>query len=471
MKNFLLILSIVCLSFSGYANREIVVKGNILGIRGGQYANKPVQVSIIEDFITNTKKVIKKGTTDQHGNFNLKLNLPNIEFAFIEFEKVERTLYLTPGKTYFVKVQAPLKDLSQSHGFFAKDSRSAIIVNKRKQEINYLIDSLEQLTSDFLFNFPGRRRNYPAVKLFTDSLEANFKPVKNSFFQKYLTYKVGEMHMFGLRAFRKDFAKKYFDSQSGVCDHIQSMHVFNTFFKGHMKNGIQTQDNSPFHNYILKGDLDRMLTEVYKTETYNKELNELILLKGLFEISNSYFYRKSRLNKTLDKIISNTAYPRHAIIAKNIKGKLNHLENGYAAPNIQLTYSGTQFNLSDYRGKYVYLCFFKGWDTQFEKEIKIINYLKQRYEKDLEVVCISTDIDTSTYHTFLKGQLDQKNIFHYNYKAKILMDYRLKDFRVQNSSIAPGKYFLISPQGTIVYGDAKAPSQGFEYDLRKIIIQ
>lgn len=470
LKNILAIL-FFALSISSFATGEVVIKGNISGDRGGTYVNSPVQITIIEDFITNTKKVIAKGTTDDHGNYEIKFKLAKTTFAFLEFGKVERTLYIDPAKAYFVSVKAPLLELEKSHGFFAKDVRKAKIINRYPTEINTLVDSLEYLSSTFLYEHPAERKSYKYVKAFTDSLQTKFKTVQSTFFKTYLHFKTAELKMFVMRTYRKDFAKQYLDHSAGLADNIQSMHVFNAFFNGHMENGIQTQDNSPFHNYMLRGDLDNMLSEVYKTSNYNRELNELILLKGLFEISNSNFYRKNRLNITLDKVIATTAHPIHKIIAFNIKRKLNHLESGYPAPNIQIRYANTNFNLGDYKGKYVYLCFFKAWDIEFENEIKIINYLKERYEGDLEVVCIATDIDISTYNAFLKKQIDTKNFFHYNYNVEMLSEYRLKDFRVEKTTMDPNKYFLIGPQGNIIYNDAKSPSKGFEYDLRKIIIQ
>jgi hypothetical protein len=472
MKVFLIIFSFLYFTFNSYGTGEaIIVKGSVKGTSGGEYANRPVSISIIEDFITNTRKVIKTGFTDEHGNYNLKVQLRKTQFAIISLKKVERTIYLAPGKSYFVNISAPIKDLDNSHGFFAKDVRKAVIENLYPGEVNYLIDSLERMSSGFLSKSGSNRRSYKYVKQFTDSIELTFKSVDNPFFKKYLNFKTGELKMFVLRQFRDEFAKMYLDDAKGLSDNIQGMQVFNMFFKGNMKNGIQTEDKSPFHTYILKGDLNRMLTEVYQKENYNRELNELILLKGLFEISNSYFYRKSRINITLDKIISSTIYPRHIIIAKNIKGYLNHLSAGYPAPVVELSYDEVNFNLANHKGKYVYMCFFKAWNTAFEKEVEILNYLKRRYKDELEVVCIATDIERKTYDTFLAKQLNKEFFYYYNHDSKLLSDYRLKGFRVQKTSISPEKYFLIGPKGNIIYGDAKAPSERFEYELRKIILK
>ena len=472
MKTFLVILSFLCLSVNSFGiTQSVIIKGSVTGTNGGRYLNQPVNISIIEDFITNTRKVIKKGFTDEYGNYNLSVQLKKTQFAIITLKKVERTLFLSPGKSYFVNITAPIKDLENSHGFFAKDVRKAVIKNLYPGEINFLIDSLERMSATFLYTSGSKRRNYKFVKLFTDSVQITFKSFKNQFFAKYLDFKIAELQMYVLRQFRDEFANSYFDNSSGLSDNIQGMQVFNMFFKGHMKNGIQTLDKSPFHTYILKGDLNRMLAEVYKKNNFNKELNELILLKGLFEISNSYFYRKSRINITLDKLINSTAYPKHIIIANNIKKHLNHLSSGYPAPLISINYDEVNFNLGDLKGKYVYICFFKAWNTSFEKEVEIIDYLKERYKDELEVVCIATDIERKTYDSFLSKQLNKKYFYYYNHNPKLLSDYRIKDFRVQKSSISSEKYFLVGPKGNIIYGDAKSPSERFEYDLRKIILK
>jgi len=121
MKNYLIIFLIACCSISSFATgKAVVIKGSIKGIKGFVYAKQPVKILIIEDFITNTKKVIKSGFTDEFGNYELSVSILKTQFAFIQFKKVERTLYIAPGKSYFINVFAPIKDLENSHGFFCE---------------------------------------------------------------------------------------------------------------------------------------------------------------------------------------------------------------------------------------------------------------------------------------------------------------------------------------------------------------
>ena len=180
------------------------------------------------------------------------------------------------------------------------------------------------------------------------------------------------MQMYVMRKFRDDFVKHHFKPNSNYANNVQSMHVLNTFFAGNIKHNILSNDNAPFHKAMLQTNLNKMLNEISPSTSENRELNELILLKGILEISEVYYYRKSHLTATLNKIIETTVHPTHKEIAQNIKKKINDLEIGITAPELSIQYEETNFKLSDYKGKYVYLCFFRGWDLSFQKELEII---------------------------------------------------------------------------------------------------
>ena len=222
---------------------------------------------------------------------------------------------------------------------------------------------------------------------------------------------------------------------------------------------------------MLQTNLHKMLLEVSPSTSDNRELNELILMKGIVEIADVYYYRKSILSNALDKIIATTSYPIHKEIAKNIKAQINHLEIGTKAPSISIKNETRNFDIEKYKGKYLYISFFRGWDVYFQKELEIINYLKERYKDDLDVVCISTDIDIKTYNDFIAQQDESDFIYHYNFNPQILIDYRIPDFRMQETHQwqKPSSHVLVGPKGTIVYNHAKSPSKGFEYDFRLLI--
>lgn len=447
------------------------ITGNIKGMSGGNYAKQTVEVFVVRDFITNDNELIHSASTDEFGNFSLNFKIAQTEIGFIRLGKVERILFFEPGNNYYIPIRAELKKLAASNGFFAKDVLQAYIKNKSAADINYWIDSLDYTCSNFLANNPQKRKSYKSIKSFCDSITNAFEQVDKPFFKSYLTYKVAELQMFVLRTFRNDFIKFHFTPNKNYASNVQAMHVFNSFFKGNLQQNILSNDKSSFHRALLTNNLDKMLIDIHPSTADNKELNELILMKGLLEISDLYYYRKSKLTDVLDNIIKTTSHPLHQKIARNIKGKISHLEVGSKAPDFDISAAGRNIKLSDYRGKYLYLSFFRGWDLNFKKELETIHYLRKRYGDDLEVLCISSDIDLKTFTEF-KASVDEANfIVHYGFQPSLLSDYRVPDFRMQETHYwqTPSIYFLIDPQGNIVYNPAKPPSKGFEYDLRLLI--
>lgn len=461
----------LCLSILPILANETTLLGTIKGFDGGTYSNSPVEVFIVRDFITYKKETLQKGLTDDHGNFKLSFHHTDTHIAILKLGRVERTLFIEPGKSYYIPVKASLKKLQGSKGFFAKDSQKATIKNSTYGELNYLIDTLDKTCSSFLSEHPFKRKNYSSIKHFTDSIALHYQSVNKPYFQKYLQFKIAELHMFVMRKFRDEFVKLHFSSTKNYASNVQSMHVLNAFFKGNIKHNILSDDNSPFHRAMLQTNLTKMLFEVNPSTSDNQELNELLLMKGILEISDVYYYRKSKLTDALDQIIATTSFPIHKEIAKNIKGKINHLEIGTKAPYLSIENDGRNFNIENYRGKYLYISFFRGWDIDFKKELEIIHYLQQRYEEDLSVVCISTDIDLKTYQNFIAQQDEASFIYHYNFDPQILIDYRIPDFRMQETHQwqKPSSHVLVGPHGKIIFNHAKSPSKGFEYDFRLLI--
>ena len=235
--------------------------GNIKGTEGGSYKNSSVEILVVKDFITYKKEVAHSSETDQNGNFKLTFKNTDTHIAILKLGKVERTLFIEPGKSYYVPVKAPLKKLMASNGFFAKDSRKAIIKNSTQGELNFLIDTLDRTCSNFLADNPIKRKSYKSIKSFTDSIEKVYENNEKPYFKRYLAFKMAEMQMYVMRKFRSDFVARHFGKNNNYASNIQSMHVLNSFFAGTVKNDILSDDNSPFHTAMLKTDLSTMLFE------------------------------------------------------------------------------------------------------------------------------------------------------------------------------------------------------------------
>lgn len=449
----------------------ITIKGNVKDITGEKAPVAFFRIELMEEYLTGRRVLLTEAAVDAHGNFESTFSLDETALVFLDFGKVERSLYCVPGKAYFVKVRAPFTALSFNHGFMAKDVLAATITNTYPTELNYMIDSLEKQCSDFLFDPTINRKQRLVVFDFTDSLKVQFTAVKDDFFQTYLNSKISELKMFFYRTRRNVFFENYLVPLKNITSNpMQSRLVYN-FFKGNFKNIHLSFKERIVVTAILKKDIEGLKNLLYPENIpINEEIKELIVLIGLYEIRFMEAFNRVHLINFLTEFIAQSKFKKHQLIARNIMYQINHLKPGNPAPKLHVNSLQSYFDLAEDRSEYVYLCFFKSWDESMLNEFKVMNFLQRRFERDLKIICVSTDIDTNNLKQF-KQQLHQQKIavevYHYGYDVDILIDYRLEDFRIDRSNVeALQKYFLIHPNGEMVLSPAQKPSKGFEYAFK-----
>ena len=455
-----------------FASATTVIKGHIQGVDGKAYGNKTFNVEVVEDFITFTKTTLFSGKSGKHGDFEVNVELKNTSFLFISFDKVQRTFYAESGKSYYVDIKVPVEGLSNKSKGFSKNIAPANIINTYKKELNYLIDTLDYACSKFLQNNVAERKDGKRVTLFIETLRVEFEGIKSVYFQDYLRYKEAELMLYSYRDMRKVFSVKYFEKEKNIAGHVQKMHVFSSFFKGNLRFNILIDDRSPFHKMFNKGDLDGCLKLIYQSNSNNRELRELLLLKGIYEVHSQEYYKLRKEVRILDKIIESSAYPANRKIALHMKQNITHLKESYPAPSLKIEGEKEQFDLALYKNKYVYLAFFNAWDDSFDKEVEVMEMLKRTYKNELEIVCVSIDPDTVKFAELKKTYQNGIQFIHYNFQSEVLFNFNIEDFRLDRYDIENiAKYYLIDPDGYLVFSPAKQPTKGFNKDFKRIIAQ
>jgi hypothetical protein len=469
MRLFLFI-SILLLAFYSYAGT--VVKGHIQGEGGKPYGNKNFKIEAVQDFITFKRTTLISGTSGTHGDFSIEIPIANTSYLFISFDQVQRSFYGEPGKSYYIDIKVPKEGLSNKGRVYSKNIASAKIINTHKKELNYLIDTLDYACSKFLQSNRAERKNKHRVELFIETLRVEFKGVQSSYFQEYLTYKGAELMLYIYRNDRKTFAFKYFDKQKKIAENVQKMHVFSSFFKGNLRFNILIDDRSPFHDIFNKGDLEGCLRLITKSSSSTREQRELLLLQGIYEVHSQEYYKLRKEVNILDQIISSSNFLTHKVIARHIKENITHLKESYPCPRLNIVGENDMYNLESHKGKYVYLCFFNAWDDSFDEDVEIMKMLKDKYKNDLVITCISVDEDTLQFSELKKKYKNGIKFIHYNFQNEVLFNFNIEDFRLDRYDIeSVAKYYLIDPDGYLVFSPAKSPTRGFHKDFQRIIAQ
>jgi thiol-disulfide isomerase/thioredoxin len=122
----------------------------------------------------------------------------------------------------------------------------------------------------------------------------------------------------------------------------------------------------------------------------------------------------------------------------------------FAAPEFTLTtQTGEKVNLSDFRGKIVYLDFWASWCGSCRRTIPWMNSLQKKFTKDkFQVIAINLDTDSAAAGEFIK-EFDPAILIPLDLQGTVPAKYKVA---------AMPSSFLISGTGSVVYSQIGEPS-------------
>jgi peroxiredoxin len=437
------------------------------------FVNQSFRIDIVTDFLTEQKEAVYAGVTDDKGSFTASFDIKEVKMIFVVLGKSKRTLFAEPGKQYTVFIPPLNPRLVKEEGYLAKDVQPFRLKNEDSTELNFLIDKVDRSVNEFISKHKQNLYYAKGPKLilnFIAQLE-KLNKYENPYFKQYLKYTIGTFDAMLQKNHPEKIRKKYFTAQPVDLNNIQYVGMFKNIYRGYFKFDLANDDKSNIIYLINAKKYSEILKAISPGNPYNSELSSLILINGLLELQNNPAYNEKAMSCLLDSVIANSENIDLHRMALDVKSLIFHLQPGTAAPEIVLQDKNKEeFKLSSHQGKYVYLSFFKVWDKSYEEEMKVLSYLQTRYSKNLEIISISTDYDQKLYDQFIQQNQYTWPILHYQKNEDVLINYRIEDIRVENyERNQTTQWILISPDGKIVYYPAKSPSQGFEYQLKRLI--
>ncbi len=124
--------------------------------------------------------------------------------------------------------------------------------------------------------------------------------------------------------------------------------------------------------------------------------------------------------------------------------KVEYPAEAFLAPSFELeSLSGGRVNLSDYRGKVVFINFWATWCSTCEVEMPSMEKLYQRFkDHGFEMLTISVDKDQSLIEPFMKK---------YNLTFPVLLDPESVVAKKNYKTTGVPETFIVNQEGLIVY--------------------
>lgn len=459
--SFIIVL-ITAFLFSTSAGASVTISGQITNPK----SNK-VYIRYYKEYLTYQVGIADSAQLDKSGSFSMTFNWPVSYPAELLHGEEATPLFLSPG--YDLKVTLDAKQFDKTVKYTGKGAD----VNNYLALKTALTQSVSAMV---MFKMPEKE--------FTHSLDSAYRSHMD-FFTKWFA-----------KADKKDVAVAAFINYQQA-ELTYTWAIQKEYYPSSYTYFTRTQQTVPatYYDFLKEAPLhnaDAFLSpaylrfaqhNVYKQTQAQKMLDSTANETGL-SISvidkeftgqvKEYLYVQ-QIKSLLEKRDANSAYivfERYKTFAKS-KAYLEILQRVFAvtenlipgkeAPNFAaVDLEGKKVQLSDYRGKLVYVDVWASWCGPCVREIPYAEKLQEELKgKDIIFLCVSVDENENSWKNIVKQKnIGGTHVRSYNEANNVSTLYNIDGIP---------HYLIIDKNGKIVDNNAKRPSQGVKADLEELL--
>ncbi|WP_291861372.1 TlpA disulfide reductase family protein [Marinilabilia sp.] len=423
-----------------------------------EYKNMGLVFQHYQNYLNFEEEELFSLQVDSLGYFSFDLSLKETTYAFADLGSYRGFIYLSPGQKYELKLP-PFKPVPQTqrlNPFFQREPISIGIINQDSYDLNAQIRNFDDAFYQELDTKVLRlmaSKNKQAVAAIIDSLEIRFPGSPDSFFQNHKKFRYARLEMLTSRNPEKEIIQKYFSSHPVYFNLPAYWETFRDVFRGFGRKTLEKNFTPPLTFkktvYLIQQDSIFQRTDISE-------------LMALWTIYQSYYEKllpPQRALQLLQETSEQTSIEEIRTTARTLYKNIAALQPGSTAPDFSLMdFNRNEYNLEDFRGKFVYLNFMHSENYNCRQELRLLPRLLKTFGDNLEIVTILTDDNYEKAAQFVEDSDYQWKFLHFGMNANVLRNYNIK---------AVPQYYLISPEGKLIFSPAPAPGENFHDNFIK----
>ncbi len=447
--------------FSVLLSQNVILRGN-----APSYANSEIVFNKYTDWVTQTEEEAGRCMVDDKGDFKIFMDLDRITFIFSHLGIYKAFLYIEPDRTYEIVLpekadKAPEDELNP---YFIESRIQLGIINVNTEETNFVIrmfnDAYNPYYNKHIINFMNKD-DFSELEEDIERIEKPFINSGNNFFNNYRKYRYGLLKHLSYQQKARSVSDEYFRDKPVLLYNPAYMELFNQVYDKYFVFFGRTNKGQKIYDDInrLKSHSELKKT-LYKDGVFsNDTIIELVIIKGIYDEFYDDNFSRSGLLNILDTLIANTEIRELRLIGETVKSKITRLFAGYYPPEFKLYDSDSNLvKLSDFRGKYVYLNFCTSQSYVCLSEFEVLKGIYDRHKDKMEVVTVTVDpFPRITTNLLKSSKWNWKFLYHGN-QPQIIKEYDIRAYPT---------YFLIGPDGKLIYSPSPSPTEDFESMLYK----
>jgi peroxiredoxin len=428
------------------------------------YHNTEIVFYKTADWITGTSQIAGKCMVSDSGNFRVEITLETTTQLYCYLGIYQGYFYAEPGKSYDLVLpeRRDKKPDDILNPYFEPVEIHLGLTNFSSDELNILITMFDDAFIPYYdkhVNTIYFKPDFSKIDQDIQQIETPFAQYQNPYFKAYRRYHYGLLKLLANRQRVQSISDEYFNNQPILYANTAYADLFNQVFNKYFVFSSRSDSGSKIFDDINNlASYSQLKSTLLNSRNFrNDTLTELVILKQIHDEYYGNQFSRPGLLKILDSIIITSPIPEHVQIGEIIKHKITRLQAGYEPPSFELDDTeGRLVKLSDFKGKYVYLNFCTCESYACLNEFNMLSALNQKHSSHLVILTISTDPQAEILQQFLKKNNYNWVFLHYDRQPDILKEYDIRAFPT---------YFLIGPDGKLIFSPAASPSENFEQKL------
>jgi len=336
-------------------------------------------------------------------------------------------------------------------------------VKGKSLELNKKITQLDSLCDNSLLKFsmlPAAKR-MKEMRYFADTLR-NSTPFNSAdFYSVYLRYRTAYCEIVTDVRKRSDLARMHFSDPPHV-NNPAYMEAFRALFGGYVRQKLNGPTGDSLKQAMLTANHFQYWSELKRdTNLQDETVRDLIGLLGIYEeASNKQFDRKVliELTRHFDSIEEE---PEVSSIAKLMLYDWERFQKGKMVPDFSYQINGEKKQLSDLKGKPVYLCYYPVFDEETRRELLMLKGMYTRYKTEMNFLVV---VRTSAQAALSRANTELSTGFDIVSFAACSPEF----IQICEQSLAR-TYMLIDRNGAIFQAPAEGPETGVEAAFLNLI--
>jgi len=412
---------IIFLALSPALHAEItVVSGRVVNGNG-----MTIRLMTYADQITYQRVSLAGTTIGEDGRFSLSADLTSVLYGWLDLEFQNADIFLQPGRSYEVELE--LNDHSLASSYYNRTGIPVKFIKDDSDRLNQSIQDFNVLYNEFLLDYAENTRSLSprvAYETFGNAIDLRFQQNQNSYFREYIRYKMASLQLYMRIKSRESIGFEYLSGRPVLYDHPEYMDFFHLYFEKYFITGGKYFDYNKSYQMINEGSPASVLLDSLTADPVLKDLalRELLLIDGLKELYNISGFKKPAVTSLLQELESSAAIPESRQLAANLLRRLKRLQPGTPAPEFSLkgVSADGQYQLSDFKGKHVYLAFFESSTPASQAELGLVSGFYEDYRNSVAFVAIAVDKDLSALQEYLSRAELPWLVLHYGGNLDLL---------------------------------------------------